>query len=74
MSTDLFAPTGPLIPGVFWDEKYMRWQAFIAVNGKVINLGRFTYRQSAIQVRESAEMRYGPSQNVNDLFSLERAK
>jgi hypothetical protein len=68
--TDLFAPHDPEIPGIEWDEKYLKWRSFIVVDGKEINLGRYNYLKSAVQVRDSAEYRYSePAKNVKDLFS-----
>jgi hypothetical protein len=44
--------------GVCWDKMRERWKASIQVEGKMINLGRFTSRKKAMFVRKFAEKQY----------------
>jgi hypothetical protein len=75
-ATDLFPNTVDLPEGITWDEKRHQFRTAINVNDKEIVLGRFYFLQSALQVRKSAEIRYGLAHNdapliapTKDLFS-----
>lgn len=45
--------------GVHWCKTRKKWQACIRINGKSINLGRFTELDSAISARKAANLKYG---------------
>jgi len=47
------------IMGVTWDKQTNKWKAQITVNGKNINLGRFTDINEAAKVRKKADKLYG---------------
>ena len=51
------------IIGVRYDKDRKKWRAEIVVNGKNINLGRFTDINEAIKVREEASIKYGFHKN-----------
>ena len=44
--------------GVSWDKKRNKWYAYITVNYKLINLGRFSILEDAIEARKRAEIKY----------------
>lgn len=44
--------------GVWWNESKQGWDAFIGLNGRKKNLGRFKTEQEAIQARADAEILY----------------
>lgn len=44
--------------GVWWDKSREKWQAYIQVNGKRINLGRYSKKDDAIKARLVAEEEY----------------
>lgn len=46
------------IKGVSWDEANQQWRASITVNGKGINLGRYTDKEDAAQAYRAAATRY----------------
>ena len=46
------------VTGVCWRERLKKWQAYITVQQKQINLGYFTDKDAAIQARKNAEMKY----------------
>jgi len=46
------------ITGVSWMEKYGKWQAYININGKRINLGYYDDFQDAVRARKEAEEKY----------------
>ncbi len=41
------------VRGVYWDKKSRRWSAFITINRKVVNLGRFPNKAAAIHARQT---------------------
>lgn len=43
------------MPGVSWDTKRSRWYAWIAIRGKMKNLGRFFNKEDAMTARTNAE-------------------
>lgn len=45
-------------PGVTWDKQTCKWRAYITVNYKKIDLGRFVNYEDAIAVRKKAEEQY----------------
>lgn len=45
--------------GVGWDTYTDKWLAYIGIDGKHINLGRFDNIDDAIKVRKQAEIDYG---------------
>ncbi len=49
------------IKGVAWEKSMNRWRAYIQLNGKKKNLGRFKDIQKAYQARKIAESIYFPS-------------
>ena len=51
------------VVGVSYDKEREKWAAFINVNNKKINLGRFVDKFDAICKRKSAETRYEFHQN-----------
>lgn len=46
-------------PGVSWSESRKKWIAFIRINYKSINLGRYKTIEEAVQARREAELEYG---------------
>ena len=44
--------------GVSWDKSRNKWYAYITVNYKLINLGRFSILEDAIEARKKAEIKY----------------
>ena len=44
--------------GVSWDKSRNKWYAYITVNYKLINLGRFNILEDAIKARKKAEIKY----------------
>lgn len=44
--------------GVSWCKDRYKWEAYIAVYGKKINLGRYDNYEDAVKVREEAEIKY----------------
>jgi hypothetical protein len=44
--------------GVSWDKRMTRWIAFISVNNKTINLGRFDSREKAHEAYSQAAQTY----------------
>lgn len=44
--------------GVFWYERYMKWEASIQVNGKRIYLGRHDQYEDAVTARKNAEIEH----------------
>ena len=44
--------------GVSWNKSKMKWEAYIFVNKKKINLGSYSDKEEAIKVREEAEKKY----------------
>jgi HNH endonuclease len=46
------------VTGVCWDSYYSKWTAYVKINGKNKNLGRFTDFDKACQVRWDAEDEY----------------
>lgn len=47
------------VVGVSWDKINSKWFASICVEGKMIGLGRFNYKEDAILARMTAEKDYG---------------
>ncbi len=47
------------VVGVRWHCKSCRWQAYIGVNGKTIQLGKFEEFYEAVNARKNAEVLYG---------------
>ena len=45
--------------GVCWDRWAGKWKAYIFVDGKNKNLGRYSKKEDAIEARKSAEFTYG---------------
>lgn len=46
------------ITGVSWSSQRMKWVAQIQVDGKNINLGRYSSIEDAIAARKQAEIKY----------------
>ena len=44
--------------GVSWDKSKNKWYAYITVNYKLINLGRFSILEDAVEARKQAEIKY----------------
>lgn len=44
--------------GVIWDKENYRWLAYIRINKKHKNLGRFVNKEDAVKARLNAEMKY----------------
>ena len=44
--------------GVSWDKSKNKWYTYITVNYKLINLGRFSILEDAIEARKKAEIKY----------------
>lgn len=47
--------------GVYWNTQRQKWMAYIKVNNRMINLGRFKDRDDAVQARKIAKIKYHPS-------------
>jgi len=47
------------VTGVSWQKNMSKWQAYICLSKKQIHLGFFLEKDSAIEARKSAEIRYG---------------
>ncbi len=45
-------------PGVSWNKRYSKWQAYIAHNYKQVHLGYFTDIEEALSARKAAEKLY----------------
>ena len=45
-------------PGVIWDKPRNKWKAYITVQNKIINIGRFDKVEDAIAARLEAEKEY----------------
>ena len=53
--------------GVSWDKSKNKWYTYITVNYKLINLGRFSILEDAVEVRRQAEIKYfGDYRNKED--------
>lgn len=46
------------VKGVYWVSKEQKWAAFININKKVTQLGRYESKEEAIRVRQDAAKRY----------------
>lgn len=46
------------IKGVTWDKHYNKWNAYITVNYKKINLGYFKKIEDAVKIRKESEEKY----------------
>ncbi len=46
------------VTGVSWSEDRQKWVAFININSKTKNLGRFKNKDDAIKARRDAEIKY----------------
>lgn len=44
--------------GISWDSSRRKWCAYIAVNGKLLHLGRFASIDDAIAARQAAEVKF----------------
>ena len=51
------------VTGVSWNRKAGKWDAYIKVNGKRINLGYYVDKQDAIKTRRDAEIKHGFHEN-----------
>lgn len=51
------------VTGVIWHKAHQKWQAYIAVNRKLIHLGYFSSKDEAISARRAAEAKYGFHEN-----------
>jgi hypothetical protein len=49
--------------GVFWYERYKKWEVYIKNNGKKVYLCRITDFFEAVCIRKSAENKYGYHEN-----------
>lgn len=49
--------------GVSWSKDRCKWMAHIHINGRMINLGRFTHLDDAIKARKDAEKLYNFNPN-----------
>lgn len=54
------------VKGVFWNKDRNKWEAYITVHGKKINLGRHLNKDDAILVRKNAEFQYFGSFNFDE--------
>lgn len=45
-------------PGVIWDKLRNKWKAYITVNNKIVNIGRFDKIKEAKAARLEAERKY----------------
>lgn len=46
------------VKGVTWDDYYKKWNAYITINYKKINLGYFVLFDDAVKARKEAENKY----------------
>lgn len=44
--------------GVSWDKECQKWCAYIYIDGKRVNLGRYNIKEAAAYVRKIAEQKY----------------
>ena len=51
------------VTGVYWYERYKKWNVKCDMNGKSYNLGYFTHKEDAIAARKEAELKYGYHEN-----------
>ena len=51
------------VMGIIWDKSRERWMAYIGLEGKFKNLGRFKNKDDAIKARKDAEKEYGFHEN-----------
>ena len=47
------------VTGVTWHKKALKWQAQIAVNGRLLHLGRYAEKDDAVAARKAAEAKFG---------------
>lgn len=60
------------ITGVCWDTSTKKWTAYITINYKRIQLGRYNNFDDAVQVRREAEQRYFGEYGYNNSQELVR--
>ena len=60
------------IKGVTWDAFYNKWNAYITVNYKKINLGYFIKLEDAVKVRKEAEEKYFGEFNYKNLKNIQK--
>ena len=46
------------VTGVTWHKKALKWTAQIAVNGRLLHLGRYAEKDDAVAARKAAEAKY----------------
>lgn len=58
-NTSLYSHNTSGIMGVRWSERDRKWQSYIRVCSRLINLGLFKVKEDAIEARKRAENEYG---------------
>jgi len=56
--------------GVSWNRHKMKWDAYISVNSRKVNLGRFINKNEAIEARTKASILYGFHNNHGSVRPL----
>lgn len=56
--------------GVCYDKQTDKWMAYIRINGKQKNLGRFTDKPHAVVARAEADLKYGTYTGTNEPQSI----
>lgn len=57
-NTKLFSHNTSGYRGLYWYERYKKWEVYITIHGKRIYLKRFKNLQDAIKARKDAELKY----------------
>jgi hypothetical protein len=62
------------VTGVNWHKKYLKWRAYICINSKHIDLGRFDDFEKAVKCRLKAELKYfadfAPQQHLFEKYNI----
>lgn len=63
------------VVGVGWNKQCQNWEAYIAINGEKLHLGRYTDKNNAILARLKAEKKYfgefAPQRHLFDQYNIE---
>lgn len=64
-NTNLRSTNKSGVKGVFWSKDRNKWESYITVDGKKINLGRYIDKDDAINARKNAEIQHFGAFNFN---------